>query len=84
MVIQVELLNLSIKDYRRPAERCHILEPPYTRPHRGSFHFYQDFGTEEGQLMSVPGPSNQLVWRGLLRLLPKTESAGKRRRKNKS
>ena len=61
MVIQIELLNLSIKDYRRPAERCHILEPLYTRPHGGSFHFYQDFGTEVGQLMSVLGPSNQLV-----------------------
>lgn len=79
MVIQVELLNLSIKDYRRPAERCHILESLYTCPHGGGFHLYQDFGTEVGQVMSVPGPSNQLVWRGLLRLLPKTESA---RRKN--
>jgi hypothetical protein len=82
MVIQVEPLNLSIKDYRRPAERCYILESLYTRPHGGSFQFYQDFGTEVGKLMSVPGTEQSVGLEGLLSLLPKTESAGKRRRKN--
>jgi hypothetical protein len=63
MVIQVELLNLSIKDYRRPVERCHIIESLYTRPHGGSFHFYQDCGTEVGHLMSVPG-DRAISWFG--------------------